>query len=46
MHYTSYLIAALYGIFLVYKLYPVGYDLYLGSEFKIPSVRKVYTFML
>ena len=47
IHYTSYLIAALFSIFLVYKLYPIGYDiLYMGSEFKIPSLRKIYTFAL
>ena len=46
MHYTSYLIGILYGIFLVYKLYPICSEAYFAEELKIPSFNKVYTFLL
>ena len=46
MHYTSYLIAILYSIFLIYKFYPICYDLFLTQELKIPSFRRAYSFML
>lgn len=50
MHYTTYLVAGLYAVFMIYKLYGPfmkEYDYYLkNEELLYPSLRQVYSFFL